>query len=91
VFPSVLVHPVLEEGQGGLDAYRNLIVVAGDSAPASRSVLADRWEELRRETPSVPDLAGAIAERRDEPIPTDDVPLLTDDYAPTDALLFLFQ
>ena len=91
VFPSVLVHPVIEEGQGGLDAYRNLIVVAGESAPASRSVLADRWEELRRETPSVPDLGGAIEERRDQPIPTEDVPLLTDDYAPTDALLFLFQ
>ena len=91
VFPSVLVHPVIEEGQGGLDAYRNLIVVAGDSAPASRAVLAERWEEIRRESPSAPDLSAAIADRRDQPIPTDDVPLLTDDYAPTDALLFLFQ
>ncbi len=91
VFPSVLVHPVIEEGQGGLDAFRNLIVVASESAPASRPVLADRWEEIRRETPSVPDLAAAIEDRRDQQVPTDDVPILTDDYAPTDALLFLFQ
>ena len=32
-----------------------------------------------------------ILDRRDGEIPTDDVPVLTDDYAPTDALLLLFQ
>jgi hypothetical protein len=35
------------------------------------------------------DLAPAIRDRYDALIPTRDVPVLTDDYAPTDALLFL--
>jgi hypothetical protein len=39
----------------------------------------------------VPDLREPILDRRDGLIPTDDVPVLTDDYAPTDALLLLFQ
>jgi hypothetical protein len=39
----------------------------------------------------VPDLRKPILDRRDGAIPTGDVPVLTDDYAPTDALLLLFQ
>jgi len=38
----------------------------------------------------VPDLEQAIRGRVDRPITTEDVPVLTDDYAPTDALLLLF-
>ena len=60
----------------------------GDARPAQ---LADRWDDLRRENPRVPDLRKPILDRRDGVIATDDVPVLTDDYAPTDALLLLFQ
>ncbi len=91
VFPTVLVHPALEEGQGGDDAYRNLILVATDGAAPGRDFLADRWAAVREDIPATPDLDRAIRDRRDDPIPTEDVPTLTDDYAPTDALLFLFQ
>ena len=91
VFPSVLVHPAVEPGQGGDDAYRNLILVASDAALPAGDVALERWDEIRRRVPGAPDLTDAFAHRRDEPVPTDDVPTLTDDYAPTDALLFLFQ
>ena len=91
VFPTVLVHPVLEEGQRGDEAYRNLILVATDGAAPGRDFLARRWADVRARVPSAPDLEAAIGDRRDDPIPTGDVPTLTDDYAPTDALLFLFQ
>jgi spermidine synthase len=91
VFPTVLVHPVVEPGQGGDDAYRNLILVATDGAAPGRQFLADRWADVRRRVPAAPDLERAIMDRHDQPLPTDDVPTLTDDYAPTDALLFLFQ
>ena len=45
---------------------------------------------MRRHSPGAPDLANAIRCRVDAPVSTADVPVLTDDYAPTDALLLLF-
>jgi spermidine synthase len=90
-FPSVHVHPAILPGDRGDEQYRNLIIVATEKATPGRAQLAERWAALRRENPSVPDLRKPILDRRDGLIPTDDVPVLTDDYAPTDALLLLFQ
>jgi spermidine synthase len=90
-FPTVLVHPAILPGDRGDASYRNLIVVATEKATPSRSALAERWEELRRHTPTAPDLRKPILDRHDAEIETADVPVLTDDYAPTDALLLLFQ
>jgi spermidine synthase len=91
VFPTVLVHPAREGDTRGDDAFRNLILVATETAAPGRDLLAERWAGIRREHPAAPDLERPIRDRHDRPIPTDDVPLLTDDYAPTDALLLLFQ
>jgi spermidine synthase len=91
VFPSVAVHPAILPGDRGDAQYRNLIVVATEKALPARTVLARRWEEVRRAAPTAPDLAKPIRDRHDAEIPTADVPVLTDDYAPTDALLLLFQ
>ena len=91
VFPSVLVHPAILSGDQGDDQYRNLILVATEKAAPGRVQLADRWDEIRSRVPSVPDLRKPILDRHDTEIPTADVPVLTDDYAPTDALLLLFQ
>jgi spermidine synthase len=90
-FPSVLVHPAILPGDRGDDQYRNLILVATDKATPGRQQLADRWSDVRSRAPSVPDLRKPILDRHDAEIPTADVPVLTDDYAPTDALLLLFQ
>ena len=90
-FPTVLVHPTILPGDRGDASYRNLIVVATEQAAPAREFLADRWRRVRERAPSAPDLAKPIGDRRDEPIATEDVPVLTDDYAPTDALLLLFQ
>jgi spermidine synthase len=91
VFPTVLVHPAILEGDRGGETFRNLILVATEQAAPQAVFLAERWEGIRREFPTAPDLERAILDRHDAPIPTDDVPVLTDDYAPTDALLLLFQ
>jgi spermidine synthase len=91
VFPTVLVHPAILPGDAGDATFRNLILVATEQAAPQRVFLAERWEEVRREAPTAPDLRQAILDRHDAFIPTDDVPVLTDDYAPTDALLLLFQ
>jgi spermidine synthase len=92
VFPTVLVHPaILTGGREDPEAYRNLIVVATDQAAPEPAFLAARWERIRAAAPDAPDLRRAILDRHDAPVPTVDVPVLTDDYAPTDALLSLFQ
>src|SRR5207253_965024 len=85
-FPSVVVHPVLKgtaDGGGGL---RNLIVVASRTAAPSKQVLLERWARWRSRFPTAPDLALAIRGRRTAVSPAA-VPILTDDYAPTDALI----
>jgi spermidine synthase len=88
VFPTVEVHPVRVPGYRD-DSLANLIVVAGEGASPDRLALLERWQAIRRRAPRAVDLTHPIRGRHEAPIPTDDVPVLTDDYAPTDALLFL--
>ena len=47
VFPTVLVHPTILPGDRGDATFRNLILVATESAAPQRTFLADRWEEIR--------------------------------------------
>ena len=68
-----------------------IIVVATEKAVPPPRLLAERWREIRRTARTAPDLRKPILDRRDTEIATADVPVLTDDYAPTDALLLLFQ
>jgi spermidine synthase len=90
-FPTVVVHPAVEQSDRGPEAFRNLILVAGEGAAPAPGFLANRWADVRRRVPAAPDLEDPIRGRYDRRIPTDDVPTLTDSYAPTDALLLLFQ
>ena len=90
VFPTVAIHPVLGRDDRDLTAVRNVILVAGEGAAPSKEFLQERWRELRRRAPGAPDLTTPIRDRLDADVRTEDVPVLTDDYAPTDALLLLF-
>jgi spermidine synthase len=83
VFPTVVVHPDVAPG-GGL---QNLMVVATEQPAAAKPELLDRWRATRKRTPTYPDLQKRITDRVGTGIEIDDVPTLTDDYAPTDALL----
>jgi spermidine synthase len=87
VFPTVLVHPVLEEGSTDERDVRNLMLVATDRPAPAKRFLAERWRAIRARSPRAPDLERPIRDRVSKPVPLDGVPLLTDDYAPTDALL----
>ena len=64
-------------------------MVAGNGALPATGFLRERWDGVRSEHPSAPDLTQAINRRYDKFVPTRDVPVLTDDYAPTDALLLV--
>jgi spermidine synthase len=91
VFPTVSVHPVFEEGRPRDPTETlNVILVASESPAPSKAFLRERWADVRARSKGAPDLNHAIANRWDREIPTRDVPLLTDDYAPTDALLLLY-
>jgi spermidine synthase len=88
-FPTVLVHPVVLPGEEDHTILRNLIIVASEGAAPDERFLEQRWRTLRRRAPSAPDLSRAIRDRYDRQVPIRDVPTLTDDYAPTDALLLV--
>ena len=89
VFPTVKLHPVFEgPADRRPDDIRNIILVATERAAPSKKRLEETWNEVRRDrAPRAPDLTAAIRDRWERDIPTGDVPLLTDGYAPTDALL----
>jgi spermidine synthase len=89
VFPTVVLHPVYEGAYDRVpDAIRNIVLVATERAAPSREQLAESWADVRRaRAPRAPALAAAIRDRWPRPVRSDDVPLLTDGYAPTDALL----
>jgi spermidine synthase len=87
-FPTVTVHPVRDAGSSN-DVPMNLILVAGEGAAPSKEVLLERWREVSAESRQAADLTQAIRDRYEAFVPTRDVPVLTDDYAPTDALLFI--
>ncbi len=84
VFPSVAVHP-----EGDDDEFQNIILVASEGATPAKEVLIDRWREIKEQAPRAVDLEEAIQGRYEGAVATRDVPILTDDYAPTDALLFV--
>jgi spermidine synthase len=90
-FATVAVHPVGDApGAGDDKEVRNLIVVATDEPVTGRDVLRARWSALRRDHPAAPDLDATIDTRYEALVPVGDVPTLTDDYAPTDALILVF-
>jgi spermidine synthase len=89
VFPTVVVHPTILSADEGDAAVRNLILVATESPAPSEDFLVERWNEIRANFRRVPDLTQRIRDRYDRPIAIDGVPTLTDQYAPTDALLLV--
>jgi spermidine synthase len=89
VFPTVLVHPTVI-GSGDVEnSVLNLILVATEGAAPTKEFLAERWQQMRAESRTAPDLQRRIADRYDEPVSLEGVPTLTDQYAPTDALLLI--
>jgi spermidine synthase len=88
VFPTVLVHPTFVGGREDTTLL-NLILVATEGAAPSKAFLAERWRQVRARAPQAPDLRQRIADRDDRPVSLDGVPTLTDQYAPTDALLLI--
>jgi spermidine synthase len=89
VFPTVKLHPVFDGAQDRrTDDIRNIVLVGTERVAPAPGRLVDAWGRVREtRAPRAPDLTDAIWDRWDRPLSLAGVPLLTDDYAPTDALL----
>lgn len=88
VFPEVYLFPV---GGRRPDAYQNVILLAPrEPRRWTREDVVEAAEAQAEAlgTPSLPEYAAALHTR---PLPVDDVPILTDDHAPVDALLHLYD
>ena len=90
-FPTVLLHPVSLPAEEDVTDFRNVIFVATEQPAPSENFLLSRWSEIRERFRTVPDLRKPIQDRWASPLDLDGVPILTDDYAPTDSLLLLAQ
>jgi len=83
VFPAVYVFPV----GGGGDGLQNIIIVGTSGPPLNRAdVLARARSAVALGRVRIDGLVRDAADLYDSPIETRDVPILTDDYAPTDVL-----
>jgi spermidine synthase len=85
VFPHVYVFPV---GGGAPESLRNIIIVGASGPPLGpRDIVARAQAAERSGRVRIEGFGRDAQDLLTEPIDTADVPLLTDDYAPTDALL----
>jgi len=88
VFPAVYVFPTDWGRYGGRDSLRNIIIVGSTVLPQSpAAVLAAARAAQVRAGVTIPRFLEAAADLYTDPIPVDDVPVLTDDYAPVEILL----
>jgi spermidine synthase len=88
VFRSCAVFPILEAGEQSRDysrrAVRNVLLVATE-APLTAVEVRRRAAALKNQRlPYLQEIAGAYD---GQPLPTHDVPLLSDDFAPIDRLI----
>lgn len=89
VFPSVYVFPVDWGRYAGEEGLRNIIIVGTQAAPALRpeAVRAAAARARALAGVSIPRFEEAAADLYTRPIAADDVPVLTDDYAPVELLV----
>ncbi len=85
VFPTVYVFPVGYAAYGSSEMLRNIILVGSMNPPLSLDAVRQRARELSGTL--IAGVEAAAAALYTGPIRTDDVPILTDDFAPVDALI----
>ncbi len=90
VFPGVYLFPASFRPDHDVGTIRNIMLVASEERGLERTEILRR---ARRVAPRVTyrDFLTYAANFYDEPVPLDDVPLLTDDYAPVDTLIPIYR
>lgn len=89
VFPQVAAFGVVETVASR--SFMNIEVFATKAKAAIKMAdLRQRAAEMQGKTIKDPELKMRVEQLIQQPVPTDDVPTLTDDYAPVDALMHLW-
>jgi hypothetical protein len=88
VFRTVYVFPVDFGQYGSVQSLRNIIVIATDAPALPAEEISRRARDLAaRGAVTVDRFLAAADDLYRAPIPLDDVPILTDDFAPIDRLI----
>lgn len=87
VFPTVYVFPVGYGRYGSEEVLRNIIIIGSMQPPLGAAEVQALARQLAAGRVRLPGYAEAAATLYRAPILTDDVPILTDDFAPVDALI----
>lgn len=88
VFPTVYVVPVGWGEYDSREALRNIIIIGTDQPAMSKdAIAAAAVRAVRNPGVSLARFEQAAADLYTAPIPTEDVPILTDDYAPVEILI----
>ena len=90
VFPGLYPFPTAFRPDVDVDTPRNIILVASEERGLTRGEVIARARQVAPRTTFARFLQYA-ADYYDLPIPTADVPVLTDDYAPVDTLLPVYR
>jgi len=86
-FPTLSLFPVAYQHGREEETTRTIIVLATDKPGQSKQAMVTAFTKLRRDQGISPVVQqGFLGDYYTFPIPTADVPLLTDDYAPVDIL-----
>jgi spermidine synthase len=90
VFPGLYLFPVALRPYNDVNDIRNIMLVASSEKGLTRSEI---MEKARRVASKVKfrEFLKYAGDYYGEPIPMDDVPVLTDDYAPVDTLIPLYH
>ncbi len=88
-FPTVSVHPVRRRPAIRTKSRRTSSSSRARARRRRRMCCSSAGRRVVPVSSGAADLTKAIRDRHEAFVPTRDVPVLTDDYAPTDALLFL--
>jgi len=86
-FPGLYLFPVAYQYGHEDETTRTIILLATDKAGMTKASLQAAFTKLRRDRLISPVIvAGFLEDYYPRPVPTADVPVLTDDYAPVDIL-----
>ncbi|MBI3975829.1 MAG: fused MFS/spermidine synthase [Armatimonadetes bacterium] len=87
VFPGLYAFPVAFLPDREASGVRTIILVAAPKAGMTRAQVVEAGVKLKRtKKVTFPLYDRFVADLYDRPVPTSDVPILTDDYAPVDIL-----
>lgn len=90
VFPSLYPFPTAFRPYDDVESIRNIILIASNERGLARGEILNRAQRLGPRI-TYPEFLRYANDYYDAPIRVTDVPLLTDDYAPVDTLLPVYQ